>query len=112
MMSRGIRWRWHLLALVPGFLSIALYLGLLLVSMNNRHNPDWVTPIWMTVFWGTNGLPLLMPVYTYFVGRSYVRANYPGLKSAFPFALLYSAANLALWIGAVILVGVSGGPYR
>jgi hypothetical protein len=52
-----------------------------------------------------------MPFYTYLVGRSYVRANYPGLKSAIPFAVLYGAANVALWLGGVIFIGVMGKPF-
>lgn len=40
-----------------------------------------------------------------------MRANYAGLKSATPFAIMYSAANLALWLGGVIFVGVMGKPF-
>jgi len=110
-MLNGIRWRWHLLALIPGLLSVALFVGLLLVSFNSAHNPDWVGPIWRTVLWAVIGSPLVMPFYTYLVGRSYVRANYPGLKSAIPFAVLYCAANVALWLGGVIFIGVMGKPF-
>jgi hypothetical protein len=110
-MSSGIRWRWHLLALVPGILSDVLFVALLLVSLNARNNPDWVADVWMVVLWAVIVSPVIVPFYTYAIGRGYVRANYPGLKSAMPFALMYSAANLALWLGGVIFVGVMGKPF-
>lgn len=110
-MLSGIRWRWHILALAPGLLSDVLFAALLLISLNNKHNPEWVGPIWMVVLWATIGSPLVLPFYTYMVGRGYVRANYPGLKSPLPFALLYSAANLALWFAGVVFVGIVGKPF-
>jgi hypothetical protein len=110
-MSPSVRWRWHLLALVPGVLSVVVFVALLLVSLNAPNNPEWVADIWMVVLWVLIGSPLAVPFYTYLIGRSYVRANYPGLKSAMPFAVMYSAANFALWLGGVIFVGVMGKPF-
>ncbi|HET6339090.1 MAG TPA: hypothetical protein VFG30_37980 [Polyangiales bacterium] len=110
-MTSRIRWRWHVLALLPGVTSIVLFMALVLVSLNARHNAEWVAQTWMVVMWAVIGSPLMMPIYTYLVGRSYVRANYPGLKSPIPFAIMYSVANFALWLGGVILVGIMGKPF-
>jgi hypothetical protein len=102
-MSNGTRWRWHLLALIPGVLSNLIFIGLLLLSMNARNNADWVGAIARPTLWVGLCLPLATPFYAYFVGRGYVRA-FDGLKSAIPFAILYSAANLALWLSGIILI--------
>jgi hypothetical protein len=95
-MSNRIRWRWILLALVPGVLSILIFLASFLVSMSARNSPE-VADVVMGVLWAMLCLPLAMPFYLYFLGRKYVRAEHAGLKSAIPFAILYSIANLMLW---------------
>jgi hypothetical protein len=110
-MSNDIRWRWHLLALVPGLLSNLISVSLLLLSMNARNNPDWVAQVGTGLLWTGLCLPLTMPFYAYFVGRGYVRA-FAGFKSAIPFAILYSAANFALWLGGIALVVANVSNFR
>jgi len=110
-MSNGIRWRWHLLALIPGLLSNLIFLTLWLVSLNARNNPDWAAEAGADVLWISLCLPFAMPFYLYFVGRGYVRA-FAGLKSPIPFAVLYSAANLALWLGGIAVVVTNVSNFR
>jgi hypothetical protein len=50
-------------------------------------------------------LPFAMPVYLNFLGLGYVRDVHAGLKSAIPFALMYTVANLVLWACGAALVG-------
>jgi hypothetical protein len=110
-MSNGIRWRWHLLALIPGLLSNLIFLSLLLVSLNASNNSEWVAQAGTVMLWVGLCLPLAMPFYVYLVGRGYVRA-FAGFKSAIPFAVLYSAANLALWLAGIALVVINVNNFR
>ena len=59
----------------------------------------------MWLLYGIFFMPLVFLIYLYPIGRSYVRAVHGGFKSAIPFVLIYSVANLVLWVGGVGLVG-------
>ena len=110
-MSNSIRWRWHLLALIPGLLSNLICLILVLVSNNASNNPDWAAEVGADLFWIGLCLPFATPFYLYFVGRSYVRA-FAGFMSAIPFVILNSAANLALWLGGIAVVVANVNNFR
>ena len=104
-MWNNSRWRWVALALVPGLISDLVFVSLLLVSLNQRNNSDSVAAVATGARYAVLYLPFVMPVYLYFVGRSYVRERHAGLKSAIPFAVMYSVANLVLWACGAALVG-------
>ena len=58
----------------------------------------------MWLVYGILFMPFLCPLYLYPIGRKYVRALHGGFsRSAAPFVLLYSAANLVCAIGVCVV---------
>jgi hypothetical protein len=104
-MANNIRWRWVAIALIPGLLSDLIFVILLLLSLNPGHPSEAFGALARSTLYALLYFPFVMPVYLYFVGRGYVRDVHAGLKSAIPFALMYSVANLVLWACGAALVG-------
>jgi hypothetical protein len=100
----GDRRRWILLALLPGILADACFIGALFISMA-APTPPSVAALGTGMLYAALFLPLAVPGYLLFLGLRYVRIVHGGFKSAFPFVLMYSAANLVLWAGGAAFVG-------
>lgn len=97
-------WRWTVLALVPGLLSVFMFITSLVVARIGSTSES-LTTVGNGFLYGAISLPLAIPPYLFFVGRSYVRAVHGGFQSAIPFVLLYSAANFVLWGCGAAFVG-------
>lgn len=106
------RWRWHFLALIPGLLSDLLFASVLLVGTIAQPSSLFAENLVLSVLFVGFCVPISIPIYLYFVGRSYVRIVHAGLKSVLPFVLLYLAANLALWLCGFVLVGSQMNAHR
>jgi hypothetical protein len=91
--SSGKRWRWVLLALVPGVLGDLIFASAVAVWLITRDVDAMMNTLWTAV-----GVPFVMPIYLYLLGRKYVHEMHGGLKSAVPFAILYCAPNVVLWL--------------
>jgi len=96
---RASRWRWVLIALVPGLSSDFMFAGWFL---SNDARSDVVVALGTGLLYGGGLFPLVAPFYLAEVGRRYVRAVHGGYQSVTPFVLMYSAANLVLWFGGVL----------
>jgi hypothetical protein len=97
----GSRWRWMLLALVPGLLSDVMFLGS--VVMNGAHS-DVVAALGTGLLYLAALSPFVIPLYLIELGRRYVRAIHGGYQSPTPFVVMYAAANFVLWLAGLFLV--------
>jgi hypothetical protein len=94
--SRGSRWRWVALGMLPGLLSIVMFAGWYL---SNSSRSDVLVSLGTGLLFGGGLLPFVAPFYLVELGRRYVRVVHGGYQSVTPFVLMYSAANFALWLG-------------
>jgi hypothetical protein len=102
---RRSRATWILLALLPSILS-NLLIVVVATTLVHSVNTSKEAEARMWVVYAILFMPLVFPVYLYPVGRKYVRALHGGFsRSAAPFVLLYSAANLLVWAVGVCIVG-------
>jgi hypothetical protein len=106
--TSGNRWRWVLLALLPGLVSDVMFAGWIL---SNSARSDAIVALGTGLLYAVAVLPLAFPFYLVELGRRYVRAVHGGYQSATPFVLMYCAANFGLWICGV-LVALSAIGYR
>ena len=93
------RWRWILVALVPGLASNIMFAGWFL---SNSARSDVIVALGTGLLFGGGLLPFVAPLYLVEVGRRYVRAVHGGYQSVTPFVLMYSAANFVLWFGGIL----------
>jgi hypothetical protein len=102
------RWRWTLLALIPGVSSDLMFAAHILLDGSRS---DALAALGMGMLCGAGLLPLVAPIYLIELGRKYVRSAHGGYQSVMPFVLMYGAANFVLWLGGVMLVRSDAG-YR
>jgi hypothetical protein len=95
------RWRWVFLALVPGLISVAMC-TFAFFTMNSRQ--DTLAELGFGMFYGMALVPFAGALYLIELGRRYVAAVHGDYQSSVPFVLMYGAANLVLWVGALCLV--------
>jgi hypothetical protein len=96
----GNRWRWILLALMPGLASDAMFVGWLLGS---GAQSDLVASLATGLLYAAVLLPFVAPFYLSEVGRRYVRAVHAGYQSTTPFVVMYGVVNFGLWLGGILL---------
>lgn len=97
--------KWVVLAFLPSVVSNLLIAIFATMMVHTATTPDEAERgMWLT--YGILFMPLVFPLYLYPIARRYVRALHGGFsKSAAPFVLLYSAANLVVWAVGVCIVG-------
>ena len=95
------RWRWILLALIPGIASDVMFAAHILF---NTTRSDALVALGMGLMCGAGLLPFIAPLYLIELGRKYVRAVHGGYQTVTPFVLIWGAANFVLWLGGVLLV--------
>lgn len=95
------RWRWVLLALIPGLASDLMFASHILL---NTARSDALVALGMGLLFGAGLLPFVAPLYLIELGRRYVRAVHGGYQSVTPFVLMWGSANFVLWLGGVLFV--------
>lgn len=103
--SQSSRWRWMVVALAPSIVSNLLIIAVTILTMRQRTNSPSVAEGGMWLVYGILFMPLSFPIYLYPIARKYVRVFHGGFKSAVPFVLIFSAANLAMWASGICIVG-------
>lgn len=97
--------KWIVLALVPSILSNLLIAVFATMIVHTATTPA-AAERGMWLVYGILFMPFVFPFYLYPIGRRYVQALHGGFsKSAAPFVLLGSAANLVVWAVGVCIVG-------
>lgn len=99
------RWKWGLLALSPGLVSV-LISGVAVLSQ--RATSDIVALTGAGMFYGFWAMPLLGGVYLFELSSRYIAAGMsspPESKGRVLFVLTYGAINLCLWlVGIAVLL--------
>lgn len=99
--SNHSRWYWVLLALLPGFIAIAMCV-FAFFTMGSRH--DALAALGFGMFYGSVLVPFIGLFYLVLLGRRYVTSVHGGYQSSTPFVLMYGAANFVLWIASLSLI--------
>jgi hypothetical protein len=102
--SNRSRWRWVVLALVPGLVGVAMC-TFAFFTMNSRQ--DTLAELGFGMFYGSVLVPFIGAFYLVELGRRYVAAVHGGYQSSVPFVLMYGAANLVLWLAGLSLIFAS-----
>lgn len=99
--SNRSRWRWVVLALLPGLIGIAMC-TFAFFTMNASH--DTLAELGFGMFYGSVLVPIIGLFYLIELGRRYVASVHAGYQSSAPFVLMYGAANLVLWVAGLSLI--------